>query len=361
MEGGSNNRLDLKGRGTSSNPPNRFDPIDMVWDPEWLESERLAGNPEPKVPTQLYRDQARTVLARNDSPDVTFDYSLNPYRGCEHGCVYCYARPSHEYLGFSAGLDFESKLMVKLDAPELLAKELRARRWRPQVVGLSGNTDCYQPIERKFQLTRRCLEVFLNFGNPVEVITKSALVLRDLDVLAELAKRDLVRVTVSVTTLDGELARRMEPRAAAPAKRLDAIAGLAQAGIPTNVNVAPLIPGLNDHEMPAILEQAAERGATAARYIMLRLPLGVEDLFVDWLEQAYPKRAKKVIHAIQEVRGGAMSDIRFGRRMKGQGVRADALARLFTLHCKKLGLSPHRPGLAVHHFKRDAGPQQSLF
>ncbi len=361
MEGGSFNRPALRGRGTSRNPPNRFESISIEWDAEWLEAERLAGNPAPQVPTRYFLDHSRTVLARNDSPDVGFTYSLNPYRGCEHGCTYCYARPTHEYLGFSAGLDFESRIMVKQDAPELLEKQFRKRGWTPQVVGLSGNTDCYQPVERKFELTRRCLEVFLRFGNPAEVITKSALVLRDLDVLSELARRGLVGVTVSVTTLDEELSRRMEPRAAAPAKRLETIAGLAEAGIPTRVNVAPLIPGLTDHELPAILAAAAARGATVARTIMLRLPLGVEALFVDWLREAYPQRADKVIHAVQDVRGGRMSDARFGSRMRGEGVRAETISRLFALHCKKLGLATGGMELRSDGFRREAGPQQTLF
>lgn len=350
-----------RGRGAGRNPPNRFVPISVEWDPDWLESERLRGSPTPEVPTRYFEDHSRTVLTRNDSPDVKFDFSLNPYRGCEHGCTYCYARPTHEYLGYSAGLDFESVIMVKRDAPELLAKELAARRWRPQVVGLSGNTDCYQPIEKKFRLTRRCLEVFAAFGNPVEVVTKGALVLRDLDVLAELARRGLARVTISVTTLDAELARKMEPRAAAPAKRLEAIERLAAAGVPTRVNVAPIVPGLTDHEFPAILGEAAARGAEAANYIMLRLPLGVETLFVEWLHAALPARAEKVIHAIREVRGGGMSDSRFGVRMKGEGVRAEAIARMFAIHCNKLGLSTNPRELAVDAFQGADHAQQRLF
>ena len=350
-----------RGRGTGGNPPNRFNPIHVEWDPQGLEEQGLESAAAPRVPTQCFEDNSRSVLTRNDSPDVNFDYSLNPYRGCEHGCIYCYARPTHEYLGFSAGLDFESRIMVKRDAPALLAKALAAPSWKPQVIGFSGNTDCYQPVEKHFRLARRCLAVMLEFGNPVEIVTKGALILRDLDVLREMAHRNLVRVTISVTTLDAGLALAMEPRAAAPARRLEVIGRLAQQGVPTRVNVAPVIPGLNDHEVPNILEEAAAHGAADANYIMLRLPLAVEALFQDWLRLTYPDRAEKVIHAIREVRGGGLSDARFGVRMRGEGVRADAIADMFGIHCRKLGLNRECRALSITGFRRRGPPQQSLF
>ena len=350
-----------KGRGASSNPPNRFHPIEVDWDPDWLEEERLRGSAGPRVATECFEDHSRSVLSRNDSPDVKFDYSLNPYRGCEHGCIYCYARPSHEYLGYSAGLDFESKIMVKRDAPALLAAELESRRWQPQVIGLSGNTDCYQPAEKHFRLTRACLEVLLEYRNPVEIVTKGALVLRDLDLLQALASQALVRVTFSVTSLDTALSLAMEPRAAAPTRRLEVIQRLAESGVPVRVNVAPIIPGLNDHELPQILKEAAARGADCANYILLRLPGEVEGLFTEWLGRVYPDRADKVIHAIQDVRGGNMNDTRFGVRMRGVGVRAEAISTMFAIHCKKLGLNTGQIEFNIAAFRRRGAAQQSLF
>ncbi|MCH9045034.1 MAG: PA0069 family radical SAM protein, partial [SAR324 cluster bacterium] len=253
-----------KGRGTAQNPPNRFEPLAMPWDADWLESQRLAGEQGWNARTEYFSDHSKGVLSRNDSPDLAFDWSLNPYRGCEHGCIYCYARPTHEYLGFSAGLDFESRIMVKRDAAALLERELRSRRWTPQPVLISGVTDCYQPVEKQLGITRACLEVFLHYRHPVELITKNALVLRDLDLLQRLAELNLVRVTLSVTTLDARLATLMEPRASAPRKRLEAVAAIAAAGVPVGVNLAPVIPGLNDHERPPILAAAAESGASGA-------------------------------------------------------------------------------------------------
>ncbi|HBL30419.1 MAG TPA: radical SAM protein, partial [Acidobacteria bacterium] len=279
-----------RGRGAASNPANRF---------ERLTVEMEVPGPE-RVATELLRDGSRSLIVFNDSPDVGFDASINPYRGCEHGCVYCYARPSHEYLGLSAGLDFETRILVKEDAPELLRRELAAPKWKPQVIALSGNTDPYQPVERKLEITRRCLAVLAEFRNPVGVITKNELITRDIDHLAELAAHQAVSVAISITTLDGELARRMEPRASHPRDRLKAIERLAAAGIPTGVNVAPVVPGLTDHEMPKILEAAAAAGAGTASYVMLRLPGAVAGLFEDWLAEHVPQRKDKVLNRVRE-------------------------------------------------------------
>src|SRR2546428_920355 len=278
-----NKRARLKGRGTPDNPPNRFELLSYSPDPEAQEA-------SPQPTTQLLRDPARTILAYNDSLDVGFTVSLNPYRGCEHGCIYCYARPTHEWLGFSAGLDFETQILVKEDAPRLLHDALASPKWHPQVIALSGVTDPYQPVERQLRLTRRCLEVLAAWRNPVAVVTKSALVMRDRDLLATLAQVNAAVVFLSITTLETRLARMMEPRASSPARRLEAISTLAQAGIPVGVMVAPIIPGLTDHEMPAILKVAARAGARFAGHTIVRLPYGVGDLFTRWLATHYPHR-----------------------------------------------------------------------
>lgn len=343
-----------KGRGATFNPPNRFEPLELEIDPSAFEDGEAPG---PK--TQYFIDATRNVLSKNDSPDIPFTYGLNPYRGCEHGCVYCYARPTHEYLGFSAGLDFESKIIVKHDAPELLARTFRSGKWLPQVIALSGNTDCYQPVERELRLTRRCLEVFLLHRNPVGMITKSALVIRDVDILEQLAALNLVAVTLSITTLDKNLAGKMEPRASAPARRLEAIEKMAAAGVPVSVNVAPIIPGLNDHEIPVILRAAAQAGARHAGHILLRLPHSVKELFQAWVKQHFPERAAKVIHAIMDTRNGQLSDPRFGSRMRGEGNRAEAIHRLHRLACEKYGLNKTRfPELSVAHFRRHVNEAQ---
>ena len=301
------------------------------------------------------------MISRNQSPDVPFETSLNPYRGCEHGCIYCYARPGHEYLGLSAGLDFETQIFVKEDAPALLRRALENPRWTPQVIALSGVTDPYQPVERRLLLTRRCLEVLAAFRNPVGLITKSGLVARDIDVLQELARYQAVSVTLSVTTLDPELARRWEPRAAQPRARLAAIRSLARAGIPVGVNVAPIAPGLNDHEAPAILKAAAEAGAGWAAYLLLRLPFGVKDLFARWLEDHYPERRNKVLGHIREVRGGRLNDNRFGTRMRGEGLYAEQIGDLFRLARQRAGLAERGPALSAEHFRRPGADQLSLF
>lgn len=346
-----------RGRGAGFNPPNRFEKTQL----EPLEIEPTYDGEGPQIKTTFYRDASKTILAKNDSPDLPFAYSINPYRGCEHGCIYCYARPSHEYLGFSAGLDFESKIMVKIDAPQLLERTLQSKSWQPQMVAFSGNTDCYQPIERKLELTRKCLEVFLRFRNPVGLITKNALVLRDADILKEMAKLNLVHVMISVTSLDAELIRKMEPRTSTPQKRLETIERLATSGIPVGVNAAPIIPGLTDEELPAILKAAAEHGAQSAGYILLRLPGAVRQLFMDWLRRELPDRAGKVINRIRETRSGELSDPRFGSRMTGEGEIAEAIAKLFQLHAKKYNLSKRWSGLSTEHFRRDEAAAQLSF
>ncbi len=290
--------LTVHGRGASANPANRFETLALEPD-----LEDLADEDRPKLATKYYRDFSRTIIAHNDSPDVGFDSSVNPYRGCEHGCIYCYARPTHEYLGFSAGLDFESRIMVKEDAPELLAAELAKPKWKPQVIAMSGVTDPYQPVERRLQITRRCLEVLARFRNPVGIITKNALVTRDLDLLGELAAHQAAAVNISVTSLDPKLQRILEPRTSTPRARLDAIAQVRAAGIPVGVMTAPIIPGLTDHEVPAILEAAAEAGAQWAGYTVVRLPYAVAPLFERWLEEHFPERKEKVLGRIRHLRG----------------------------------------------------------
>ena len=343
-------RADLPGRGTQANPPNRYEPLHVELEPD--EGDDAYG--PPAQPTVLYRDSSRTILAENDSPDIGFRFSLNPYRGCEHGCVYCYARPSHEYLGFSAGLDFERRIMVKDNAPELLRDALSAPRWEPQVVALSGNTDCYQPIERRLGITRRCLEVFVEFRNPVAAITKSALVARDADLFAELARHGAAHVMLSITTLDPELARRMEPRAARPERKLAAMRTLADAGVPVGVMIGPVIPGLNDAEIPRILAAAADAGARSGSWVLLRLPKPVDALFQDWLAEHYPDRRERVLGRIREVRQGKLSDPRFFQRQRGQGEYAAQIAGLFAVAARKHGLDKRLPPLSAAAFRRPA-------
>ena len=348
-----------KGRGATFNPPNRFEELHlepMEHDSSFVDEEEVR-----KIPTKFFVDDSKTVLAKNDSPDLGFGYSLNPYRGCEHGCIYCYARPSHEYLGFSSGIDFETRIMVKLDAPKLLAGAFASATWKPQVVALSGNTDCYQPIERKLELTRQCLRVFLDFRNPVSIITKNALVQRDLDILKEMGKLNTVSVTVSVTTLNNQLARMMEPRTSSPVKRLEAMKLLAKNGIRTGVLVAPVIPGLTDEEIPSILKAAASSGAQYAGYTLLRLPYAIKDLFQDWLKRTIPERAQKVLSRIRDVRGGKLNDSTFGKRMKGEGHIAESIRQLFQAsHRKHFGESP-KFRLACRHFRRPGDPQLGMF
>jgi DNA repair photolyase len=345
----------IRGRGASTNPPNRFESLYYELDPEATPEE----SPAPQ--THFLRDATRSILVTNDSPDVGFEVSINPYRGCEHACIYCYARPTHEYLGFSAGLDFETKILVKEDAPDLLRRELASPRWQPRVVGVSGVTDPYQPVERRLRLTRRCLEVLAEFRNPVAVITKNHLVTRDADLLGELAAHQAAAVFLSVTTLDGHLARLMEPRAAQPHARLEAVATLARAGIPVGVFVAPVIPGLTDHELPAILQAAAAAGARHAGYVLLRLPHGVADLFATWLGQHFPDKKDRVLGRVRSLHGGRLNDTRFGVRMRGEGILAETIRNLFALGCRKAGLSRQGPPLTTAAFRRPGGTQGLLF
>ena len=345
-------------RGAGFDPPNRFTHAHRELDPEVMD---LDPAEEPLPATQFLDDHSQTALNRNDSPDIGFTWSLNPYRGCEHGCAYCYARPTHEYLGFSAGLDFESRIVVKHRAPELLRRELSAPSWKPDTVALSGVTDCYQPVERKLRLTRRCLEVFAEFRNPVGIVTKNALVARDADVLGELARHRATVVMISLTTLDPTLRARLEPRTSPPAARLAAIRTLARAGIPVGVMVAPVIPAVNDHEIPRLLAAAAEAGARFAAKVVLRLPLAVAPLFEDWLERHVPDRREKVLNQIRELRGGALNDARFGSRMRGEGPRAEQLSQLFAVACRKAGLETRFPELSTASFRRVERNQPELW
>jgi DNA repair photolyase len=328
-----------RGRGARKNPPNRFETTHRELELEQVEDDEEYLDSLNRPPTEYRPDQSRTIIAENDSPDVGFEVSLNPYRGCEHGCIYCYARPTHEYLGFSAGLDFETKIMVKHDAPELLRRALSASGWKPRVLGLSGVTDAYQPVERKLGLTRGCLAVLAEYRQAVTIITKNRLVTRDLDLLAELARHNAVGVFVSITSLDEELIGRLEPRTTRPQGRLNAIAALAAAGIPTGVMVAPMIPGLTEHEVPSIIDAAAQAGARWAGYTIVRLPLAVAGLFEDWLGRHFPDRKDKVLDRIRAMRGGRLNDSRFGVRMSGEGNAAIMISQIFRSACRRAGLN----------------------
>jgi DNA repair photolyase len=345
----------IVGRGAAGNPKNRFERIEVEPEPEGSDAEE--SGPE----TVYLRDASRSIIARNDSPDIGFDASINPYRGCTHGCVYCFSRPNHEYLGFSAGLDFESRILVKENAPALLRKELSSPRWEPQVIAMSVATDCYQPVEKKLRLTRHCLEILVEFRNPAAVVTKNHLVTRDIDLLSELAHYAAAVVMVSLTTLDDDLRRLMEPRTSRPARRLAAIEALAQAGIPVGVMVAPIIPGLTDHEIPALLSAGAEAGASFAAYAPVRLPYAVAPLFEDWLERHFPERKEKVLNRIRSMRGGKRNDPRFGTRMRGEGIFAEQIGQLFSISCRRAGIGEKRSSkLSTAAFRR-AGPQPTLF
>ena len=345
----------LPGRGAGINPPNRFERLHVEPDPDCPPEE------QPHPHTQFFHDASESILSRNDSPDLPFTYGLNPYRGCEHGCAYCFARPYHEYLGFSSGLDFETKIMVKLRAPELLRQALSSPRWEPQSITISGVTDCYQPAERRFRVTRGCLEVCAEFRNPIAIITKNALVTRDRDVLGELARHACAAVFVSVTSLDAGLAGRLEPRAARPAHRLRAIHELSEAGIPVGVMVAPIIPGLTDHEMPAILEAAAAAGARTAGYTLLRLPYAVKDIFQRWLDDHAPTKKARILGRVREIRGGKLNVSEWGRRLRGDGIFAEQIRALFDAAARRAGLAHGRLELSAAHFRRPGGTQLSLF
>ena len=349
----------VKGRGASANPSNRWSPLHVEADGDELD--RLPPDERPAPRTVYYRDAARTIIAHNDSPDVGFEFSINPYRGCSHGCIYCYARNGHSFFGLSAGLDFETKIFVKEDAPELLRAELASPRYKPVTLSISGVTDCYQPAERRFQLTRRCLEVLAECRNPAGIITKNHLVTRDLDVLRELAAFKAVVVILSITTLDNELSARMEPRASSPARRLAAIEQLTRAGIPAGVMVAPVIPGLTDHEVPAILNAAASAGAVMCGFVPVRLPLDVAPLFEDWLGRHYPDRKAKVLNRIRSLRGGKLNDSNFHTRMHGEGVWAQQLNTVFDVAKRKAGLDRDFPDLSTEHFRPPRTAQMTLF
>lgn len=344
-----------RGRGTAENPKNRFTKLCYVHDPSATDLE----SPSPQA--QIFHDTTRSIIAHNTSPDIGFDASINPYRGCEHGCIYCYARPTHEYLGFSAGLDFETKILAKTDAPELLRKALASPKWQPQVIAMSGVTDAYQPIERHLKLTRGCLEVLAEFRNPVSIITKNQLVTRDIDILSELARYDAVSVMLSITTLDDKLRRTLEPRASHPEHRLKAIETLSEAGIPVGVMVAPIIAGLNETEIPAIVKAAVQAGAQRAGYTHLRLPYGVAPLFEQWLETHVPTKKDKVLNRVRAMRGGQLNEGQFGKRMRGEGIFAEQIASLFKMACRKAGLANISPALSTDAFRRPSGPQLTLF
>jgi len=348
-------RFFFHGRAATENPANRFETLSYVPDQDWTDPE------DPAPQTQFMKDPSRSLITYNESPDVGFEASINPYRGCEHGCIYCYARPAHEYLGFSAGLDFETKILVKQDAPELLRRELSSRRWKPQVLAISGVTDPYQPVEQRLRVTRQCLEVLAEFRNPVVIITKNHLVTRDLDLLGELARHEAAAVYLSVTTLSARLARTMEPRTSPPTRRLAAIEALATAGVPTGVLVAPVIPGLTDHELASIIAAAAKARARFAAYVQLRLPHAVAPLFEAWLTQHLPQRKDKVLNRIRAIRGGRLNDPRFGSRMKGEGVFAEQIAALFSLACRKAGIVERNLNLSTAAFRRPVPAQASLF
>jgi DNA repair photolyase len=345
-----------RGRGTVSNASGRYEPLARVaFDDGWEGLDDL-----PPFKTSVTADSTRKIIARNDSPDISFDRSINPYRGCEHGCVYCFARPTHAYLGLSPGLDFESKLFMKPNAPELLERELSAPGYVPKIIAIGTNTDPYQPIERRYKIMRGILEVLDRAGHPVGIVTKSALVLRDLDILARMAKRDLVKVAVSVTTLDAKLARTMEPRATTPSRRLETLAQLVKAGIPTSAMVAPVIPALNDTEIERILEAVASTGVRNAGYVLLRLPLEVRDLFREWLIENYPDRYRHVFKLVRDTRGGKDYDSTFGKRMTGSGPVAWMIGRRFEAACERLGFNKTSTRTTIAHFRPPRPPAQQL-
>ncbi|MDQ6436039.1 PA0069 family radical SAM protein [Mesorhizobium sp. LHD-90] len=345
-----------RGRGAGVNPSGRFEPVSRhVFDDGWESLEEL-----PPFKTEVQVEKPRTIITRNTSPDISFDRSINPYRGCEHGCVYCFARPTHSFMGLSPGLDFESKLFAKPDAARLLDKELSKEGYQPRTIAIGTNTDPYQPIEKKYRIMREVLEVLEARGHPVGIVTKSALVTRDIDILSRMAERGLAKVALSVTSLDRMLARTMEPRASTPTKRLEAMRMLSDAGIPASVMVAPIVPGLNDHEIERILDSAANAGAREAGYVILRLPLEVSPIFKDWLLRHYPDRYRHVMSLIRSMRDGKDYDSEWGKRMKGSGPYAWQIGRRFEIAAKKLGLNQERTRLRTDLFKGNEGRTEQL-
>ncbi|MFN0197527.1 MAG: PA0069 family radical SAM protein [Planctomycetaceae bacterium] len=348
--------------GSHLDPPNRFQKERLVADDEHWDGDEasLAGEPHREI--ELIDDHSQSLVTSNDSPDIPFRFSANPYRGCIHGCAYCYARNTHEYLGMNAGLDFETKIVVKRQAPELFRQFLRKRKLSGDVIAFSGVTDCYQPVEREFRLTRQCLEIALEFRQPVAIVTKNALVLRDLDILSDMAELNLVRVFLSINSLDRELARRLEPRTSIPASRLRAVQYLSEAGVPVGVMVAPVIPGLNDNEIPQVLEAAANAGAKSAAYILLRLPITVEPVFREWLTRNLPTHVERIEHRIRQTRHGKLNSSTWGERMKGAGPIADQIRSIFQLFKHKHGLDQELPPLDFTRFRDPHAPRQlSLF
>jgi DNA repair photolyase len=348
----------IHGRSASWNPANRFEKLHVdLGDADVVQIDPTSDEEaKPRRATQFFRDLTKTIIARNDSPDVGFETSLNPYRGCEHGCIYCFARPTHEYLGMSAGLDFESKIMVKENAAKLLEEELSSPKWKPQVLVMSGVTDPYQPVERKLRITRGCLEVLAKFRNPVAIITKNRLVTRDIDLLGELASHNASAVNVSVTSLNPEIQRVLEPRTSSPSARLEAVAALRAAGIPVGVMVAPIIPGLTDHEIPKIVEACAKAGAQFAGYTIVRLPWAIAPLFEHWLDEHFPEKKEKVLSRIRHIRNGKMNDARWGTRTKGEGIFAEQIRSMFEVACRRFGIDG-RPKLSTAAFRR---PREQL-
>lgn len=345
----------IPGRGAAHNPKNRFLDTDLVYDID----EQTGQLSKPK--TRLLRDHTGNIISTNSSPDIPFNASVNPYRGCEHGCVYCYARPTHEFLGMSAGLDFESKIVVKYDAPKRLREALAAKTWKPQVLVMSGVTDPYQPIEKRLKITRACIEVLSESRNPLVIITKNYRVTRDIDLLKPLAEVNAVRVAVSITSLDKCITDSMEPRTSRPQKRLRAVRELTEAGIPVHVNIAPIIPGLTDDEIVPIMEASAEAGAKSVSTIVIRLPFGVKDLFVKWLEDHHPNRRNKVINKIKSLKNGRLNRPDFGERFRSEGAYADQINKMVEIHARRLGLNKEREPLNTSAFRRPETDQLNLF
>jgi len=350
-----------KGRGAQSNPKNRFEKLyleELEEDYEYFDDNEGGLK---KIETIFYKDDSKSVISKNDSYDLDFNYSFNPYRGCEHGCVYCYARPTHEYLGFSSGTDFETKIIIKENAAYLLENEFNKKSYKPEVIMFSGNTDCYQPVERKLQITRRALKICLDYRNPVSIVTKNSLIERDIDILKELARLNLVSVLMSITTLDKKITGSMEPRTSTPERRLKTIKKLSENKIPSGVNLAPIIPGLNDEEIPVILKEVASHGGILARHSMIRLPYSVKEIFIEWIKNEFPERSSKILNKIREIHGGKLNENEFGKRFTGEGKLAGTINNLFEIACNKYHLNEERTRLNVNSFRRIKNNQFEIF